>query len=115
MDNSLPDKEYLYGRYQRTADWRDRLHRKLAHKSLDIGDDDEMQVTNANQSSVGMGWKELAVVAAATLGGIALWQNSTTPQVPTPNPISQPADSEYEVRFYDADGNLIDIPRIPRK
>lgn len=115
----MPDKKYLYGNYQESDDWRQRLHRKLAHKSLDIGMDDDVNVDN---SRVGLGWKELAVIAGMLLGGTAIWkfgdkgvsqQPVVVPSVPQQQ-YSPPIDSEYEVRFYDKDGNPIEIPQISR-
>jgi hypothetical protein len=61
-----PNKQQLYGEFQRTERWRDRLSKKLAHKSLDIAADDEMVI---NQQHSGLGWKELGMLAAALLGG----------------------------------------------
>ena len=58
-----PDKDQLYGKFQRKEDWKDKLHKKLSHKSLDIGLDDEMFVDNSRR---GLGWKELAILAATT-------------------------------------------------
>ena len=101
------DKESLYGRYNEAEDWRSKLHKKLAHKSLDIPLDDEM---NINQTKTGMTWKELAIIAAAGIGGGYVYTNERGVDPPV---VQQPVDSEYEVRFYDSSGNLIDIPKLP--
>ena len=101
------DKESLYGRYLEAEDWRDKLHKKLAHKSLDIPLDDTM---NINQTRSGITWKELAVLAATALGGGYLY---TAGDILQDQVISKPIDSEYEIRFYDSSGNLIDIPKVP--
>lgn len=108
--NELPDKNYLYGEFQRTQRWRDKLARKLAHKSLDIGDEDEMNVANVR---TGIGWKELAVLAATGLGGLWLYNEGQGKSDPSPPPAAaaSPVDSEYEVRFFDAKGNPIYLPQ----
>lgn len=48
----------------------------------------------------------LLLIAGLLLGNYLQRQTSPSP----PNTIS-PADTEYDVRFYDKDGKLIDIPR----
>jgi len=103
----------LYGVFQKSEDWRNRLHRKLAHKSLDIADTEDVNVDN---SRIGMGWKELAVLGALGLGGFHLYGKQTSP-TPPPTPAQQasPIDSEYEVRFFDAAGNPIDVPNISQR
>ena len=109
-NDTLPDKEYLYGEFQRRQRWRDRLAQKLAYKAVDIPEDEDVNVNVQN----GIGWKGMAVIAGALLGGgwlvAAALQSPTSP----PAPMS-PADSEYEVRFYDSQGRLIEIPRLPER
>ena len=102
------DKDALYGKFQEAEDWRNSLHKKLAHKSLDIPIDDEM---NINQTKSGMTWKELAIIAAAGLGGGYIYTNQ---QELPPVSVEVP-DSEYEIRFYDSSGNLIDIPKLEQE
>lgn len=69
------DKEVLYGEYLRSSRWRDDLHRKAAHKALDIGEE-EMIDASRRTTIQGIGWKEIAVVGALALGawGIYTWQ-----------------------------------------
>lgn len=103
------DKDFLYGKYQEAADWRSRLHKKLAHKSLDIPEDDDLRV---EQNKTGITWRELAVLAAAGLGGGYLYTNKNeTTSSASPVAVS-PVDSEYEIRFFDGSGNAIEIPNI---
>jgi hypothetical protein len=52
--------------WRRNQAWRDNLARRATHKALDIPEDD-MQISVRQ----GMGWKELAVVALLTAGGVA--------------------------------------------
>lgn len=105
------DKEKLYGNFLEPERWKQKLFRKAAHMSLDIPDD-EMNVTNANR--VGMGWKELLVLACASLGAWWMYQSQQPPVAVTP-PAFSVNDSEYEVRFYDADGNPIAVPHISQR
>ena len=63
-------------------------------------------------------WKEMAVLGASLLGGgIYSWNQKPTAPVVAPALPTSPVDSEYDVRFYDKDGNLIHIPQIdpPKK
>lgn len=96
--------------------WKDQLHRKASHKALGIPEGEDLQVTNANQSQNGLGWKELAVIGATALGGGALYNNwNWGLGRDNPPAATSPVDSEYEVRFYDANGNLIEIPNISER
>lgn len=114
--------------WTRNAKWRDDLARKTSHKALGVSDMGD--ITSSTKS--GMGWKELAAIGATLLGvgGLYQWaKNDTTaaftpppasapvstdqPTPAPPQPAAGPVDSEYEIRFYDADGNLIDVPRRP--
>lgn len=99
-------KQALYGNYLAGQQWRQKLAKKATHMALDIPEDD-VQITNQNQT--GMGWKELATIGAVMLGLGWAWvfhasAPSTAPAVP---------DSEYNVRFYDAQGQPIEVPRLP--
>ncbi len=87
--------------------WKNKLDRALAHKSLGIPDDGDMQVDNSKR---GMTWKELAVIAGAGLGGYAMYQfgQSQTQTAPAVEAVS-PLDSEYEVRFFDSKGEPITV------
>lgn len=109
---SIPDKGHLYGRFLEWESWRNSLSKKLAHKALDIMPDDDM---NINQTRTGMGWKELGIIAAMIGGvGFGAYQLGTPDSVPQPA-VTQPnqlSDSEYEVRFFDAQGNPITVPHI---
>jgi hypothetical protein len=106
-DASMPDKNRLYGVFERSAKWRDDLHRKATHKALDIADEMDF---NQTLTRTGMTWKELAVIAAMLLGGGALGMHYFASERQAP-----PVDSEYEVRFYDKDGNPIHVPHVSRR
>lgn len=132
-DSSKPtpeiDKDQHYGWWRETQKWKDRLSRKMAHKSLDIPDDD-MNITNTtNKTGVGIGGL-LGVAAMAGIPGIgvALYalhmlnqaKPPEAPPVQTPVVVAPPvqpgpADSDYVVRFWDKDGNPIDVPHLNEK
>lgn len=118
---SQPEMERS-ARHQHILDY-DKSRRKRAdrlfHWSLDMppGEDDVDVRVNK-----GMGWKELAVIAGSILGGAWMLSGpAAITQLPIPSiqsPATQqpgPVDSEYEVRFYDKDGNPIDVPHISTK
>lgn len=112
------DKDKLYGDFREFEKKKQKLWMKSVHKALDVAEDD----VQFNQSvKNGMGWKELAVIAAMVMSGVGLTgaivsQMSQQPQAPpvVTAPVSPGdlADTEYEVRFYDKDGNPIDVPHI---
>jgi hypothetical protein len=117
-NGEIPDKGYLYGKYQESRDWRENLHKQLAHKSLDIGVDEEMRVDNSRQS-FGMTWKEMLVIAATVIGGFVAYVYSTKEPPPvnwpplTPQQAASPLkDSEYQVLFYDANMNPIQVQPV---
>jgi hypothetical protein len=95
--------------------WQQKLDKKLAYKALDIPMDDDMQISTTN----GIGWKELAVVAGALLGGGWLYCNSQAPAPIAPPAVVAPQvetiNQDYELRFFDADGNLIELPNISER
>lgn len=111
--------ETFYAEWLANSRWRDRLSRKATHKALDIPDDD-MQITT------GLSGKAVAAIAAAcglgpvgAIVAMGLLNSSDSPAEPAPEPkqppaevAPAPADTEYDVRFYDADGNLIPVPHI---
>ena len=97
------DKKELYGEYLKGEKAKRDLYLRGAHKALDIAEEDMNVSTEVNK--IGLGWRELLVVLGTGLAGYGLYNfyNST----------SEPADSSYEVLFYDKDGNQIEVPRLP--
>jgi hypothetical protein len=113
--NSEPDKNSLWGWWREGNAWQPQLHKRASYKALDIPE--EMGDIQANKSIVsGIGWKELAVLGALGIGGYQVTQNNTNTATPPPAPPAAVAgelpDSEYEVRFFDRNGNPIDVPNI---
>lgn len=106
MSNSSgPDKGQLYGVFQRTEDWKDQLHRRLAHKSLDIADDD-MQIA-VDKSTKGMGAKELLAIGALVIGAGVGGHLLTKPTVPTTAP--QPAPPAVAEPYEDTDTDTVNV------
>ena len=101
-------KDVLYRDYNQGKTWQQRLHREAVHKALDIAPEDDVHIS---QKTSGLGWRELAIIVAGMVSGIAAsgWLLSKAP--PLPHSVA-PADSEYDVRFYDKDGRLIEVPHI---
>lgn len=127
MTNSPPDREigpddkdYPYRRWAKHEDWKNSVHRRGVHKALDLADEMEFKQDIDNSRRSGMGWKELAVIGAMLLGGgtlgfLALDRDTQQTQQPTQQTPPPLYDSEYEVRFYDRDGNPIDVPHISQR
>ncbi len=86
----MVDKSQLYGEYQRRQQWQEDLAKKGAHKALDIPLDDEMNITVRK----GIGWKELAVIAAMVGGGLWLGLKDRPSVTVPPIPIEIPSDSD---------------------
>lgn len=93
--------------------WQQRLARQAAHKAMDIPPDDGMNIKN------GIGWPELLVIGVLLLGSVGLMmlatrhgKRSEPAPIVAPAQSADPADSAYEVRFYDASGNVIPVPHI---
>jgi len=109
---SEPNKAELWGWWHSHQKWFDHLHKKAAHKALDI-EDDAMIVSNRGIGSAGV----LGVAAVSVLGPLLgaaamLALQSREPSEPTETPAAaSPADADYEVRFYDAAGNEVQLDR----
>lgn len=111
--------------WARNAEWRDKLAKRAAYRSLDMPEDD-MQINNTR---VGVGTAGLVGIAAAAglpglvaaglMGGMLL-RSPAEDAKPQAGADAKPqavevSDSEYEVRFYDRAGNPIDIqPYAPQ-
>jgi hypothetical protein len=111
-------KDVLYRDYNQGKSWKQRLHREAVHKALDIAPEDDVHISHKNS---GLGWRELAIIVAGMVAGTAAtgWFFSRQ-TVPAQNPVAPaqhtaPVDSEYDVRFYDKDGQPIDVPHISRR
>lgn len=117
-NNSQSDNDNLWSEWLRSSRWQSDLARKATHKALDIPDED----VEINAQRIGMSAGGVAAIAAAAgLGpigmvGLGLMSglfNHQPPAAVTPPPAeqSQPQDSEYDIRFFDSDGKLIEVPQ----
>lgn len=109
------NKNFLYGRYNKSEDRRAHFLNKVAHKAADLALDDDVNIT-ANRTGIGTAGA-VGIAAACGIPGLVTalalmfgGKGEQSPVVP-----SSPADSEYDVRFYDKDGNLIPVERLPRQ
>lgn len=110
--------EHLYSLWTENARWNDDVARQATCKALDIPDTKGMEI-KTERNGIGA-WGLIGVAAAAGLGPVGMMglsllsdmnQSQPTPVVPTPPPIVQPDDSDYEIRFFDSEGSLIEIPQ----
>jgi len=116
-------KRILYGNYLAARKRRSRIYEEAARMALDLPaglEDDDVNIVR--QTSAGFGWKELLALAAAGVAAIVAWQLAAPEpsQQLAPAPAAAPAypgppDSDYEVRFFDAEGNPIHVPHISEK
>jgi len=109
------DKAALYGRYQEQEDARLALGMKAAHKALDIPQDDMQITSTTNNTTTGVGTKELLLglgaigIPAAMLVGYLLWRGGpTAPEV-------KPATVGYEAIYeqQQSDGTWKELRREP--
>jgi len=88
--------------FQVNADWRDKLYRRAAHKSLDIPDDD-MQITS-DKSGVGALGLTGVALAAGLPGALMAYQMLRGPQAPVAPEIVPPQinveDLNLKVRWW---------------
>ena len=94
----------IHAEYHRSQRWRDRLHKSVCHKSLDIPEDDGV---NINQH--GITGKHLIMLAGIVLTGLLGWR-VMAPEVKRPDPPPTfPAVQEYEVSFWAKDGTEYEV------
>jgi hypothetical protein len=104
-------KDALYRDYNQGKSWQQKLHREAVHKALDIAPEDDVHIS---QKTSGLGWRELAIIVLGMVAGTAAtgwFFSQTAPHAHN----ALPVDTEYDVRFYDKDGRLIDVPHISRR
>ncbi len=106
------DKQGLWGWWHSSIEWQDALHKKAAHKALDIP---EAEPVINSTNTTGVGWKELAVMGALIAGLVGVTQLNNTATPPTPVTQAAPPDAGYDIVFYDADGNQIQVDRWQNK
>jgi hypothetical protein len=85
------EQEALYGEWIRNQRWRDRLHRRTAHKALNVPDDDmDIRVKH------GITWKELLALGALLAGAALGWQQVQPDTPATDPPAAVDTDTQYE-------------------
>lgn len=112
------EKGQLWGWWRSHSKWRDELDKTLAYKALDIPEPDMIQANRVNGVGAGgMLVVGLLVALGPVLGVLlALWsQSQERPQPAAPPAASSPADADYEIHFYDQDGNPVRVDRWPGK
>lgn len=116
---SEPEIKPWWKLWEHNQQWRENLAKRAAHKALDVPEDDMHIQANriTNQSGMPYGLALAGILAAATIPAAAVWYASQQKQPSPPAPATMPAlaDSEYDVRFYDKDGNLIEVPHISKR
>jgi len=114
------DKQALYGDFRDSQKWQQNLHRKAAHKSLDIPDGELGNISTTTKTGIGaLGAVGIAAAAglptAALCAAILFGLGRAAPAALPAAPAAAVPDTEYDVRFYDKDGKLIEVPHISRK
>ena len=66
MASETPDKNYLYGEFQKHQQQRDKLGLRMAHKALDIPEDDMNIMANTTTNKTGLGALGAVGVALAS-------------------------------------------------
>ena len=100
--SELPDKGYLYGKFQELVDWQNNLHKKAAHKALDIPLDNEMIHVEKKGIGIGGVLGVAAITAASILGSQYLMSRNNKPPTTTTAPVEKPTvdnDTQYELEF----------------
>lgn len=122
IDTSVDAPKDVNGRsiwpnWANQQEWQNKLHEQAVRKALDIPSDD-MQIV---QNKTGIGTAGAVGIAAAagipsalTAGALALslMGGDGETKAPEPPPAASVSDTEYDVRFYDANGNLIPVEHI---
>lgn len=101
----------IHADFRRTQKWRDKLHKSICHKSLDIPEDD----VNINQH--GITGKHLCWIVGIVLTGLLGWRalTPTSPEVPqsvVDSAAPPPAIQEYEVSFWAEDGTEYEVQPV---
>lgn len=100
------DPKELYPTYYRAMERNNQLQDDITRKALDVPRQDDMQVTT-NKGMSGWALVTLLLGGGGILSAAALVGASMLRQ---PAPPTQPADSAYEVQFFDQHGDPIYVP-----
>ena len=94
----------MWGMWRKTADWQDKLHKRAAHKALNIPEEDVITSTNITHS--GLGWKELAILALAGAAGVLGYTKYSE---------GQKGDAEVEVQDHTYDPVRLKVRVTPKE
>jgi hypothetical protein len=108
-----------------------KLHDRAIAQSLNLPIEDDVNIThNTEMKKTGITWKEILALGTVTVASLLAFPSVKESIFPTPKPtpiVTTPSenanqsgkivvpDSEYTVRFYDKDGNLIEVPHISQR
>lgn len=111
---------YLWPRWGKNQAWKDRLYKAAAHKSLDIPEDMNISNTKTGIGALGaVGIAAAAGIPSAIAAGILGYAMMGKPDVAANQPshpsASEPGMSDYEILFYDKDGQPIRVDHISKK
>ncbi len=107
----------IWPNWANQQEWQNKLHEQAVRKALDIPSDDMQIVQNktgiSTAGAVGIA-AAAGIPSALTAGALALSLMGDGKEAvpPPPPPTTSVSDSEYDVRFYDANGNLIPVEHI---
>lgn len=108
--------------WRRNHQWRDKLNQQMLRKALDIPDDD-MNITQTKTGISAAGAMGIAtaagipgILAAAALGYALLKsQPPSVPPVAPPAALDENILREFEILFWDRDGNPVPVQHISKK
>lgn len=105
------NQQDLYSLYNDEARIEHKVYMDGVRKALGLGKSGGKPMEVRSSTRNGMGWKELAVIGAIVMGSLfAMRMTSPDVTVPVaPAPAVSVPDTEYEVRFFDIDGNRLSI------
>lgn len=106
----------IWPNWANQQEWQNKLHEQAVRKALDIPSDDMNIVQNksgiSTAGAVGIA-AAAGVPSALAAAALAYSMAGNTPEAPVAQPQAvSVSDTEYDVRFYDANGNLIPVEHI---
>lgn len=107
--SKMPLPERVWSHWLQNATWRDKLHKRAAHKALDI---DEEPMISADRQTInygGLGWKEMAVLGALGLGGLAMFRGREPAPAATPPAAVQPAEPTHTAPPFNDTDTVTDV------
>lgn len=110
------DKQFLYGKFQKSEDDHARFAKRVAHKAADLAMEDDLNITTTKSGVSTPGLLGMAGIAGASLLGFGYLNRDQPPVVLQSPPAAvapaSPVDSDYDIGFW-LDGKPIDVERVP--